>query len=163
MEPACLPDDVRSSSRNGLGYLVNLVRNALYAALEQELSRLNLTTAQLVVVIAIARDQVHTIGELGMYAGIDMGAMSRLIGRLEEKGIVRRTRSDTDKRAMLVDLTPSGRRLYPQIEPILVDINKRFLHGFSAQESEQLQKMLERLLANANQLPPGAQGAVSDE
>lgn len=156
MELSSLSDGVRSCSRNGLGYLVNSVRNALYAALEQDLARLNLTAAQLVVVIAIARDQIQTIGELGAYAGIDMGAMSRLIGRLEEKGIVRRTRSESDKRAMLVELTPSGRRLYPQIEPILVGINNRFLQGFSPQESEQLQKMLGRLLANANGLSSGS-------
>lgn len=159
MEPPDLSDTVQSSSKNGLGYLVNSVRNVLYAALEQDLSRLNLTAAQLVVVVAIARDQVHTIGELGSYAGIDMGAMSRLIGRLEEKGIVRRVRSDTDKREVLVELTPSGKRLYPQIEPILVDINRRFLQDFSPQEAKQLQKMLERLLANAKRLPAEGSGS----
>lgn len=159
MEPSSLSDDVRTASRNGLGYLVNSVRNALYAALEQDLARLNLTAAQLVVVVAIARDRLQTIGELGAYAGIDMGAMSRLINRLEEKGIVRRVRGDADKRAVLVELTPSGRRLYPQIEVILVDINSRFLHGFSPQESAQLQKMLERLLTNANRPPAGNAGS----
>jgi len=161
MESSCPSDGVRSSSRNGLGYLVNAVRNALYAALEQDLEKLNLTAAQLVVVVAIARDRLQTIGELGSYAGIDMGAMSRLIGRLEEKNIVRRTRSETDKRTVFVELTPSGRRLYPKIASILVDINRRFLQGFSPDESEQLQKMLERLLANANRPPtsPGRSGA----
>ncbi|WP_420477151.1 MarR family winged helix-turn-helix transcriptional regulator [Noviherbaspirillum sp. ST9] len=160
MEPPFSSGHVCSSSRNGLGYLVNSVRNALFGALEQDLARLNLTAAQLVVVVAIARDQLQTIGELGAYAGIDMGAMSRLIGRLEEKGIVRRTRSDTDKRAMIVELAPMGRNLYPQIEPILIDINRRFLQGFSAEESEQLQKMLERLLANANR-PPSKEASAT--
>jgi MarR family transcriptional regulator, transcriptional regulator for hemolysin len=63
---------------------------------------------------------------------------------------VRRARSESDKRAMCVELTPAGPELLPQIEPILLDINRRFLQGFSQKESEQLQRMLERLLASAN-------------
>ena len=134
----------------GLGHLVTAARNAIFARLEVELAPLELTSAQFIVVIGAMRGRARTVNEFCAFAGVDAGAMSRLLDRLEAKGIVRRTRGDVDRRQVQVELTDKGRALSPQIMPALARVYKQFLTGFSQDDAMQLQSLLERLLANGS-------------
>ena len=133
----------------GLGHLTSAVRNAVFARLETELAPLELTSAQFVVVIGAMRGRARTINEFCVFAGIDAGSMSRLLDRLEAKGIVRRTRGDADRRQVQVELTDKGHALSPQIMPALARVYEQFLDGFSQDDAVQLQSLLQRLLAKA--------------
>lgn len=133
----------------GLGHLVSAARNAIFARLEVELAPLELTSAQFVVVIGAMRGRARTVNEFCAFAGVDAGAMSRLLDRLEMKGIVRRTRADTDRRQVQVELTEKGHSLSPQIMPALARVYQQFLSGFSETDAVQLQSLLTRLLANS--------------
>jgi DNA-binding MarR family transcriptional regulator len=133
----------------GLGHLVTAVRNAIFARLEVELAPLELTAAQFVVVIGAVRGRARTVNEFCVFAGVDAGAMSRLLDRLEAKEIVRRVRGDADRRLVQVELTDKGRGLSALIMPALERVYRQFLAGFSAQDGVQLQSLLQRLLANA--------------
>lgn len=133
----------------GLGHMINSVRNTIFAALETELAPLELTSAQFVVVIAAMRGRARTVNEFCAFAGVEAGPMSRLLDRLEAKGIVRRVRAGVDRRQVLVELTDKGQQLSPQIMPAIAKVYAQFLAGFSAQEAALLQSMLQRLLDNA--------------
>lgn len=133
----------------GLGHLVNAARNAIFARLEEELAPLELTTAQFIVVIGAMRGRARTVNEFCTFAGVDAGAMSRLLDRLEAKGIVRRTRGDADRRQVQVELTEKGHALSPQIMPAVAGVYEQFLNGFSEDDAVQLQSLLQRLMANA--------------
>ena len=132
----------------GLGQLVSAARNAIHAQLEIELAPLELTSAQFVVVIGAMRGRARTVNEFCAFAGIDAGSMSRLLDRLEGKGIVRRTRAETDRRQVQVELTEKGHSLSPQIMPALARVYQQFLAGFSQDDAVQLQSLLQRLLKN---------------
>jgi DNA-binding MarR family transcriptional regulator len=132
----------------GLGHLASALRNALFAALETELAPLELTSAQFVVVIAAMRGRARTITEFCAFAGVEAGAMSRLLDRLETKGIVRRVRDYTDRRQIHVELTDKGQQLSPQIMPVIAKVYAQFLEGFSDDEAVLLQSLLQRLLDN---------------
>jgi len=132
----------------GLGHLTSAVRNAVFARLETELAPLKLTSAQFVVVIGAMRGRARTINEFCVFAGIDAGSMSRLLDRLEAKGIVRRVRADADRRVVQVELTGKGHALSPQIMPAVGRVYQQFLAGFSEEEAVQLQSLVERMLAN---------------
>jgi DNA-binding MarR family transcriptional regulator len=134
----------------GLGHLVTAVRNAIFSALEHELAPLELTASQFIVVIGAMRGRARTVNEFCQFAGIDAGPMSRLLDRLEAKGIVRRTRDSADRRQVHVELTAKGTALYPQIMEIITRVYQQFLEGFSSAEAAQLQVFMQRLLANRN-------------
>lgn len=134
----------------GLGHLISAARNAIFAQLEVELAPLELTTAQFIVVIAAMRQRARTVNEFCAFAGVDAGAMSRLLDRLEAKDIVRRVRGEGDRRQVQVELTDKGHALSPQIMPALVRVYQQFLDGFSPDEALQLQALLQRLLVNAS-------------
>lgn len=132
----------------GLGYMINTVRNTIFATLETELAQLELTSAQFVVVIAAMRGRARTVNEFCAYAGVEAGPMSRLLDRLESKGIVRRARDDADRRQVHVELTDKGHQLSPLIMPVVAKVYGQFLDGFSADEAQLLQSLLQRLLDN---------------
>jgi DNA-binding MarR family transcriptional regulator len=134
----------------GLGHLVNAVRNAIFAQLECELAPLELTSAQFIVVIGAMRGRARTVNEFCAFAGIDAGSMSRLLDRLEAKGIVQRIRGETDRRQVQVELTEKGQQLSPQIMPVIDRVYRRFLRGFSGTDAQQLQSLLQRILANGD-------------
>ena len=52
-----------------------------------------------------------TIGQLGSYLSISLSSTSELIAHLQRRGYVTRTRSASDNRVVLVDITPDGREL----------------------------------------------------
>jgi len=132
----------------GLGHMVSSLRNAIFAALENELAPLELTSAQFVVVIAAMRGRARTVNEFCVFAGVDAGSMSRLLDRLETKGIVRRVRDYTDRRQVHIELTDKGQQLSPQIMPVIAKVYAQFLDGFSDDEAVLLQSLLQRLLDN---------------
>jgi DNA-binding MarR family transcriptional regulator len=133
----------------GLGHLTSAVRNAIFARLETELAPLELTSAQFIVVIGAMRGRARTVNEFCAFAGLDAGSMSRLLDRLEAKGIVRRVRGGADRRQVQVELTAKGEALSPLIMPAIARVYQQFLNGFSQDDAVHLQLLLQRLLANA--------------
>lgn len=80
------------------------------------LSRLSLTYPQYLVMLVLWEwadegPQVRSVTALGKRLYLDSGTLTPLLRRLEEKGLVKRTRSRADERVVHVTLTESGRRL----------------------------------------------------
>jgi DNA-binding MarR family transcriptional regulator len=61
--------------------------------------------------LGILRDRQPGMLELGTYLGLDKSSMTGLVSRAEKRGLVERSPSPRDGRAVLVALTPAGRRL----------------------------------------------------
>jgi DNA-binding MarR family transcriptional regulator len=88
---------------------------ALVAALTQSARmierRTGVTNAQLVLMRELASEGSLSINELAGRALTTQSTVSIVISRLEEAGLVRRSRSAADARRVEVGLTPRGRRL----------------------------------------------------
>jgi DNA-binding MarR family transcriptional regulator len=131
------------------GYLISQARNAVFAALDQEMAPLDLTASQFVVVINAMRGSARTVNEFCQLAGIEAGPMSRLLDRLEAKGIIRKQRDLDDRRQVNVTLTEKGAALYPQITASTHRVYGKLLDGFSEPEAVALKHALEKILHNA--------------
>ena len=75
--------------------------------------------------------------------------MTRIIDRLEERKLVRRVPRERDRRAVDLELTKEGRRMYAEVTRVQVATLNRMLRGFTRQEVRTLEKLLTRLLDNA--------------
>lgn len=138
--------------QNGqFGYLITQTRNALFAALDKEMLPLDLTASQFVVVIGAMRERARTVNEFCQLVGIEPGPMSRLLDRMEAKGIVSKVRDLADRRQVIVTLTEKGAALYPQINAGIHKVYGQLLNGFSEQEAAALHQALEKILFNAKQ------------
>ena len=70
-----------------------------------------LSINQVRALFQLARDEEITAGELAKRAELSPGSMTSMLDQLEASGIVRRRRSETDRRQVIVTLTDDGREL----------------------------------------------------
>jgi DNA-binding MarR family transcriptional regulator len=139
------------SRHGGVPRLIIHVAREWRTALERELSRFDITSTQAVLLILLAR-QPASPNQLTAELGTDTAGISRLVDRLEGKGYVARAGSPHDRRAIVLELTPAGRAVVPQVMPIIGAARARLLAGFSSEETEALETLLQRLRANLSAL-----------
>ena len=88
------------------------------------------------------------ISELSRATGLAMTSLTSMIDRMETSGLVRRDRSDKDRRKVLIYLTDEARDLEKDYDEVSDEMNSIFYQGFSEAEMEQLDGYLERVLPN---------------
>ena len=145
--------------KKSVGALLSRVRVEMLAALDHELgvdkrlAPLELTAAQLIVIANLAASEgAKSAADLCKGISYDAGAMTRMLDRLEKKGLIRRHRSQQDRRLMHLELTEEGRAAYPRMREISMSVANRFLRGFTRTEARQLEGLLTRMLENAQGL-----------
>jgi DNA-binding MarR family transcriptional regulator len=136
-----------------LGFLIQHTRNAVLGALDGELESLGVTATQYIALMGIACGHADTPGDLGRMLGCDSGAMTRLLDRIEAKGMIRRVRKLDDRRAVQITLTAKGEALTPQLTGASGRVNDKLVTNFSADELALFRVFLERAAANAGADP----------
>lgn len=147
MQPIYDIENFRPSQ--AVGAHIGRARRTIVEAINQELAPLDISHAQWIVVLMLGDGAAGTAAELCKILIYDPGAMTRLLDRLEKKGVLRRMRIKGDRRAVRLELTSEGAKLYPRIVQALVQVFNRLLRGFSAGEVQQLERLLGRMVANA--------------
>ena len=90
------------------------------AALDRELGeRHGLGVSEFEVLERLAEDSEHKfrVQELAESVHLSQSALSRLIGKLEQHGLVQRSLCDLDRRGIYVCLTEAGRRRHAEALP----------------------------------------------
>lgn len=147
MQPIYAIETFRPSQ--GVGAHIGRARRTIVEAIDAELAPLDISHAQWIVVMLLGDGAASTAAELCKILIYDPGAMTRLLDRLEKKGVLRRVRTAGDRRAVRLELTADGSKLYPRILEALVQVFNRLLHGFSKSEVRQLEQLLTRMADNA--------------
>ncbi|HXZ49798.1 MAG TPA: MarR family transcriptional regulator [Usitatibacter sp.] len=138
--------------RSAVPPLVGRVRAAFMNALDGRLAPFDIRSADYLVLVALANDIADTASSVCSLIAHDPGAMTRKIDALEARGLVKRARSAEDRRAVRLELTAEGRRLYPKMRETAVAMANEFLRGFTKAEVRELEAMLKRILDNAESL-----------
>jgi DNA-binding MarR family transcriptional regulator len=117
-------------------------------AAEAAMRPYGLTSVQWAPLMIISRGGNPTAASLARDLNTDTGAMTRMLDRLEAKGLLMRTRSATDRRVVELSLTEQGRELTTKIPHHLAAVYNSHLAGFSVEEFNQLKHLLRRIIAN---------------
>jgi MarR family transcriptional regulator, multiple antibiotic resistance protein MarR len=141
--------------RKGIGYLLSRVRTEMTEAMDrefavdEELASMEVSYAQFKVLASLHMGLAKSASLLCKGIGYDAGAMTRMLDRLEEKELLRRTRDPGDRRLVNLELTEKGAAALPRMLNVAMRVLNRFLHGFSKDEARQLESYLTRMLENA--------------
>jgi MarR family transcriptional regulator, organic hydroperoxide resistance regulator len=101
--------------------------HATLLVLATQLADLNLTASEINALGNLADGRGRTVSELGRAAGTRPTTLTSVLDRLERRGhIVRGTRPG-DRRAVLIELTPSGRQAAAAIRQAIADLEHRAL------------------------------------
>ena|SRR5580765_157519 len=136
---------------SSLGLLFRQVRDAMWHAMETELDRLghDLTFSQFVTLKKLGMSDGHiSVGDLARAAELNPSAMTRLLDKLEEKGLIVRANDPTDRRALRIQLTDAGHAIYNQCSVCSDRVRDRALAGMSTSERDQFVSTLERVRDN---------------
>ena len=134
---------------DSVGYLMRRVLSTVAHEVERQLEASDLTNAQWLPLFKLYVGKSSTVVELARECHLDCGAMTRMLDRLEAKGLCLRVRSVADRRVVNIELTEAGREVAKGIPALLCQIHNAHLAGFSVEEFETLKSFLRRILDNA--------------
>ena len=142
--------------KKGVGYLIHRVRTEILAAMDRELAadeqlaEMQATSAQFIVLAMLSTGEVKSASDLCKGISYDAGAMTRMIDRLEQKGLLKRSRCPDDRRLVNLELTEKGQVALPRMRSTAMKVLNRFLEGFTKAEARQMEGYLTRMLENAS-------------
>ena len=93
-----------------------------------------------------------TQDQLASRLHVNRSNVTRQLAMLEEKGFVRRERSDSDRRAIEVYPTQRAHDVLPLIEQAFAQWREKLFSGLGAEERELLEDLLERLARRAEEI-----------
>ena len=148
------PDPVPCSGAT-LGLLFRQVRDAMWARMAEELDTLghDLTFSQYMTLKKLA-DGTAGVTNLARAVDLNPGAMTRLLDRLEAKGLIARVADAGDRRALNIHLTDAGMAIWQDINQCGMRVRERAMHGMSEAEREQLMRLVTQ--ARDNLSPSGS-------
>ena len=97
---------------SSVGYLVNKLAQTLGRELDRRMIDLGLTDAQWKPLLLLQQDACSTAADISRISCHDNGAVTRLLDRLQNKGLVQRLRSAEDRRVVNLALTEEGERIF---------------------------------------------------
>ena len=131
-----------------LWVLLRQAADAIYKARSKELSPLGLSPmASAILFIILAIGERATPAEISRWMFREAHSVSGLLDRMEEKGLVRRTRDLEKKNLVRISLTDKGKQAYELSSDIKVI--PRILSSLSEEQRQQLITCLEIVRAKA--------------
>ena len=138
--------------QESIGFLMRRIVHEVSGQIERQFDSCGLTNAQWLPLYKLHLGSASTVAELARECQLDTGGMTRLLDRLEAKGLVRRERSSEDRRVVNLELTDEGREAARAVPTVLCRVQNAALTGFTPDEWQQLRDLLTRMLRNAQDL-----------
>ena len=120
----------------------------LRTAIDRELAPLGITTQQAALLLVARLHGGRGAAHLADPLGTDTAGMTRLLDRLEAKGLVTRHASPLDRRSLVIAPTEAGKALIPELISAFRRANDNLLQGVAGEEIEQFWSTIRRLRAN---------------
>jgi DNA-binding MarR family transcriptional regulator len=140
---------------NSLAPLVSQVRMAVMTGvdkeflLDAEVAALEVTAAQFAIIANVLKGHANSACELCSFMDYDRGAMSRMIDRLETKGLLRRVPLAHTRRQVALEVTDAGKAAFPKMQACLSKVVNRLLKGVTKTQVREVEKTLKLMLANS--------------
>ncbi|MDE1184625.1 MarR family winged helix-turn-helix transcriptional regulator [Paraburkholderia sp.] len=136
-----------------VGYLIARVKSTMSNMVTQRtMAELGITSQQGSILFMVASGKCLLAAELAREYGIDASAVTRLIDRLEKRGLLTRVRSSEDRRVVRLALTDEGLSIARRMPAIFNSVIDNLLGGFTPEEVGFLKSMLRRVLINTGDL-----------
>ncbi|GGT50320.1 MarR family transcriptional regulator [Streptomyces atratus] len=103
--------------------------HATLHVLATELVDLDLTPSEINALANLSDGRGRTVSELGAAVGTRPTTLTNILDRLERRGHITRGASPGDRRAVLIELTPSGQLTATTIRQAIAGLEHRALDG----------------------------------
>ena len=116
--------------------MLSRVQARLSAYFKRELKKekVSLSPGQVGILLVLDREGQTTMGRLSSILENDNAAITRLVGKLETKGLVKRHMNPHDRRQMLLNITEQGLVQAGVLKRIIEKANVKMKEGFTDDE-----------------------------
>ncbi|MFP3566569.1 MarR family winged helix-turn-helix transcriptional regulator [Paraburkholderia sp. SIMBA_030] len=150
--PTPTPDLSEYQLGESVGYLISRVKSTMSNLVTQRsMAELGITSQQGSILFMVASGKCLLAAELAREYGIDASAVTRLVDRLEKRGLLTRVRSNEDRRVVRLALTPEGHAIAAKMPAIFKGVLDSLLGSFTPEEVGFLKSMLRRVLTNSGE------------
>jgi len=128
-----------------IGFWMRLVSNHVSYAFARKLQSSGVTVAEWVILREMyGGDDTTSPSVVAELTGLTRGAVSKLISRLLEKGLVTRKESSSDRRYQDIELTPAAIAIVPKLARLADANDQEFFAVLSRSDRNMLTGILKR-------------------
>jgi len=132
-----------------LCFAVYSTAHAFTRAYKPILDKVGLTYPQYLAMLVLWEKSELPVKTIGEKLDLDSGTLSPLLKRLEQNGLIKRTRDIRDERQVLVSLTPKGDAMRGEVDTIMGSIGQAI--GCTLEEMAEIRTLLQGLRSNLNE------------
>lgn len=129
-------------------YLVKQVELAARARLDEIVRAGGLTALQYTALTVLERNDDMTSAKLARNSFVTAQSMADMVAILETRGLIERRRDASDRRRLLVGLTPAGRALLDRFRDQVAELESAMVAGLSPPETAEFRRALRVCRAN---------------
>ena len=126
----------------------------LTEAHDHALAPTGLTTKQASILLSCELQEANTPVDLASLHGLEVSSITRMVERLERKGLLKCTRSREDRRQVIVQITAKGRNALHQAVPIASHVARHAWKGVTKKERVVLERIVARVMSNLDHRGP---------
>lgn len=142
-----------AAPQHRVGRLLIQVARELRTVVDRRVQPLGLTMQQAELLVWTYRRRDTSPTQLTELLLTDDAGVSRLVDRLEAKGLITRRVHELDRRSRTLQLTPPGRALATRLLRFAARGNEKILSGLSTAEVAELRRLLLRVFDNVRRMP----------
>jgi DNA-binding MarR family transcriptional regulator len=143
---------------DNLIFLLGCTQRAVRARLMEHLAPLGVSYETFQTLVGLAVGDGIAQHELAARLCLEPTYTTRMLTDAEELNLVKRDRDEDDARVLRVQLTPSGQALWQELNALHEHFRVEALACLSANEQEELQRLLATLRNHVKALPAIGQG-----
>ena len=129
-----------------LPYRLSVLSNRISQAIAVRYAqRFGIGVTEWRVVAVLGRYPDLSAGAVAARTAMDKVAVSRAVARLLERGLVERDTHGDDRRRSVLALSRNGQRIYDDIAPLALDLERRLLSRLDRDERAALDALLDKL------------------
>ncbi len=132
-----------------LGFLLGKSCHIKDRLLDQHLIPEDITSTQAKVLFQIYHFKFDRPSQIGKSLNVDNSAITRMLDRLEKKGLIERAQDPNDRRSIVIHITASGVEVVKRALPLARSAINELTQALSEVEIAQLRHCLTKIVTSA--------------
>jgi DNA-binding MarR family transcriptional regulator len=157
------PSEARTALEQRISLIVHRVNARFTQIANKLLSTQDINMYDSRILLFLLKRQEMRVGELVEAMALPQSTMSHQLKRLQVRKFIRRRRSRKDNRSVAVMLTPAGEEIAQACERYSVEVQRRLIESFTAEQVDQLTSLLNAVFCvlDVSRFSPDEAGAVA--
>lgn len=135
---------------HSLGQCAAALLNAVAKGVNKELASHGLTSMEFAMMRLFLTDKEWTATELAQVLPVEVSAISRMVSKLVDRGLLSRRRPKSDRRVVVLKLTDKGREVGLELHESVHSYEDRLIEGIDAHELDTFHSVINKIMANSS-------------